>query len=60
MRTEEFKNYISVDANVITSEVHTTDDIVAEIQDQDDEKINESDNVKEKCEEFQAKPSLTY
>lgn len=55
MVTEEFKNYVFVDGNVITSEY-----VVAETQDKDDEKINESDNDNEKCEEFKAKPSTTY
>lgn len=38
MSGEEFENYASVEANVITSEIPTTENNVAEIQTKEDEK----------------------
>lgn len=60
MSREEFENYVSVDANVITFEMPTPEDIAAEIQAKVDEINNESGDDSYECEEFQNDPPPIY
>lgn len=54
---EAFENYVSVDENVITSDIPTPEDIVAEIQARTNERIESDDDDEEG---FQLEPPPTY